>query len=213
MEDIVFKKEYQQGIFSYLNISQPPVTVSLPVTDSQAILYKYEFHNYIALAEYLMSHLEKYLLIRYSPYLLELSFINVIAEVNWKYELLSSDRLGLGVDKGFLGVEEISTEASTSSLCRVLKLLPLTMLPEDTFGDGVSWIRIFGLKSDRETALKMFLQSDGQPVLSDFLQKGEVFVHIINSKEEGFYNSSLIKSKDDIEQIVYSFSAVIDPNN
>ena len=142
-----------------------------------------------------------------------MSFINVIAEVNWKYELLSSDRLGLGVDKGFLGVEEISTEASTSSLCRVLKLLPLTMLPEDTFGDAVSWISIFGLKSDRETALKMFLQSDGQPVLSDFLQKGEVFVHIINSKEEGFYNSSLIKSKDDIEQIVYSFSAVIDPNN
>jgi hypothetical protein len=184
MEDIVFKKEYQQGIFSYLNISQPPVIVSSPVTDSQAILYKYQFHNYIALAEYLMSHLDKYVLIRHSPYLSKLSFINVIAKVDWKYELLSSDRFGLGVDKGFLSIKEISTEVS--SLCRIIKLLPLSELPEDTFGDAVSWISIFGLKSDRETAIKTFMQSDSQPVLSDFLQKGEVFVHSINSKEEGF---------------------------
>jgi hypothetical protein len=208
---MLFKKEYHQGVFSYLNILQPPVTAFSPLVGVEPVLYNYEFRTHIALAEYLMSHLDKYMLIRFSPYLSKLPFINIIETINWKYELLASDRLGLGVDKGFLNVKELSKEAN--SLCAVDNLLPLTTLPEDTFGDAVSWISIFGLKSDKETALKAFLQSVGQPHLTHFLQKGEVFVHIINSKEEGFYHSMLIKSAEDIEEKIYAFQTIIDPNN
>lgn len=211
MEDIVFKKEYQHGLHSYLNVSQPYFAVDIAQNQNKGILYNFQFHNYVALAEYLMSHLNKYVVIRYSPYLSELPFLNEVSRINWKYVLVSNDQAGLGVDKGLLNIKEFSEEEA--QLCFVRKLLPLAELPEDTFGDMVSWISIFGLKSDRETALKTFLQSVTQPVLSDFLQKGEMFAHLINSKEEGFYNSLLIKSRDDIEQVLYSFSAVIDPNN
>lgn len=211
MEDIVFKKDCQQGLYSYLNILQPPIISASPVGGTEAILYNYQFHNYIALAEYLTAHLEKYILIRYSPYLLTLPFLKTIETTSWKYIILSNDQYGLGIDKGFLNVKELSEE--DVQLCTASKLLPLTELPEDTFGDAISWITIFGLKDNRTTALESFLQSSDTPVLSDFLQKDEVFVHVVNSKEEGYYNSLLIESNDDIEQDLYAFQTVLDPNN
>jgi hypothetical protein len=158
-----------------------------------------------------MAHLEKYVVIRYSPYLLKLPFLKAIETTSWKYTILSNDQYGLGVDKGFLNVKELSEEEV--QLCTVSKLLPLTELPEDTFGDAVSWITTFGLKDNRTIALRNFLQSPRLPDLSNFLQEGEMFVHIVNSKEEGYYNSLLIKSKDDIEQTLYAFQTVLDPNN
>lgn len=212
MEYLVFKKEYQHGLFNYLNVSMPyAATSALEGAGKEATLYKYQFHDYLALADYLTSHLEKYIIIRYSPYLSKLSFLNEIEITNWKYEMLSNDRFGLGVDKGFVNVEDLSKEAC--QLCNITKLLLLTELPEDTFGDTVSWVTIFGLNNNRITALRNFLQSSGPPDLSNFMEKGEVFVNVINSKEEGYYNCLLIKSTDNIEQKLYDFQNVLDPNN
>ncbi|HTN20729.1 MAG TPA: hypothetical protein VL125_09650 [Pelobium sp.] len=207
MQNLLFKKEHRQGIFSYLNTLQPPVTISLPLAGSGLILRSATFQNYIALAEYLMSDLKKYVVIRYSPSLLKLPIVKTIENVRWKYELLSDDHVGLGIDKGFLNTKEVN------SLCVVYSLLPLTGLPEDTFGDAVSWISIFGLKNGRETALKKFMCSDSQPNLFHFLQKEEIFIHITIGKEEGLYHSMLIKSAEEIEESISAFQTVINPNN
>jgi hypothetical protein len=212
MEHLVFKKEYQHGLFNYLNVSVPyRATSALTGAGKEGGLYKHQFHYYLALADYLMSHLEKYIIIRYSPYLSKLSFLREIETTHWKYEMVSDDRLGLGVDKGFVNAEDLSKEAC--QLCYISSLLLLSHLPEDTFGDTVSWVTIFGLNNNRITALRNFLQSPAPPDLSDFMEKGEVFVNVISSKEDAYYNSLLIKSTDDIEQELYSFQNILDPNN
>lgn len=207
MQDLLFKKEHHQRIFSYLNILQPAVTNSAPLVGSDPILRSATLQNYVALAEYLMSNLKKYVMIRYSPFLLELPLVKTIKTINWKYELLTSDQLGLGIDKGFLNTKEVN------SLCVADNLLLLTGLPEDTFGDAVSWISIFGLKNSRETALKKFMCSDSQPNLLHFLQKEEIFINITIGKEEGLYHSMLIKSAEEIEESISAFQTLINPNN
>lgn len=96
MEDIVFKKDYQEGLYSYWNVSQPPITSASPVAVAEVILSGYQLHNYIALAEYSTVNLEKHFIIGYSPYLLKLPFLKVIGAVSWKYVMLANDQYGLG---------------------------------------------------------------------------------------------------------------------
>ena len=211
MQEINFKKEFRQGLLTYLHVSQPYTTLAQPIAGKDEILYNEQLHIYIALAEYITSHLQKFVIIKFSPYLSKLSFLTWMGTINWKYIVLANDQFGLGIDKGFVNVDENSGELI--QLCSLRNLLLLTEVPEDTFGDATSSLTIFGLNDDRINALEILMQSPQQPLLSEFLQQEEIFIHINCSKETGYYNSLLIKSKEDIEQKLFSFETVIAPDN
>lgn len=211
MEKVSFKKEHQHHLYHYLNVLIPYSDTSAPTIRIEKELYSYQFHYYIALAEFLTEHLNKYVILRISPYLANQSFIKEVETVNWKYLLLANDYEGLGIDNGFINIRETSDEEH--ALFSVGSLLSLRELPEDTFGDKVSNVSVFGLTSNSVSDLQHFLHSAKQPDLSEFLQKGDLFINIISSKQMGYYHSMLIKSNDDIETELDAFQNVIAPDN
>src|SRR5690606_31026833 len=99
----------------------------------------------------------------------------------WKYEVVSSDFYGTGVDKGFTSISEDAhgiNEFEQSLLFSINKLDKLKDLPEDAFGDTVSHVSVFGLSEARSADLLPFLQTSNSPDLSLFLQNNELFIHI-----------------------------------
>jgi hypothetical protein len=123
--------------------------------------------------------------------------------------VLANDFDGLGVDRGFINIQE----QQSYILFPIDSLSKLKDWPEDTFGDAYSTISIFGLKEDRKHALIAFLQTLENPQLKDFLQNGELFIDMVIGKEYGFFNSFLIKSKEEIGEEITAFENIVDSSN
>ncbi|SJZ85658.1 hypothetical protein SAMN04488132_105110 [Sediminibacterium ginsengisoli] len=211
MQDIIFKKQVVHGIFHYIHVSPFSKTEEITQSKAQEILYKQKLHAFLGLGEFLTENLNKYILIRKSPSLLDVPFLKASITTDWKYLLLSSDKNGLGVDHGFMSAHEFI--GGISQLFGLESLLSLCDLPEDTFGDNYSYVTVFGLAGNTLQHLEALLQSNKQPELSKFLMPNEVFYHMKIGKSNWAHDSLLVKSREDIEGKLSAYFNIINPNN
>lgn len=210
--NLLFKKDLKDDLFSWLYVSGHSINdISgndiLNVTKSKE--YENRFHDSLDLAGFLAACLEKHILMRFSPFLSKL--FEDVQWVPWKYEILSNDMYGTGIDKGFVSEEE--HESEQEALFVTDKFDELKSLPEDTFGDSFSHITIFGLNTGRKDDLRLFLQASDTPDLSMFLQPKELFIHIIYGKDYSYLDLVLIKSKIDIQDDITAFRNATNAGN
>lgn len=208
---VSFRKEMKQGIFYYVNTLQPSITAQMHNAGIQKELYRYQFHYFLALAQYLTECHKRYVLMKYSPNLSKQPFIANLKFTKWKYAILNNDMEGLGIDKGFINIEKNSEEQAVFFLMDTL--FHLEKLPEDNFGESTSEVSLFGLAGNKTSDLGDYLQADIQPELSNFLTTKELFIHFAVSKAMGYYHSFLIKSVEDIEERINAFQYVLAPDN
>lgn len=215
MEEMTFKKIAAAGIFSYLHIDnqhyQSPASfesnfLNFPVTRavdrhiSSAI-----FQYYLSVIEYCTGSLQKYCVV--SPSLaLQVMPIYKVGPVPWRYELLADDQNGIGIDNGFIEA------APGLHLFGVKSFLQLNGISEDIFGEEVYSCSLLGLHT-KSTDVLSVLMSTTNPHLPSLLQPGEIFVHVTVSKEIGYYNAMLIKTRHEIDTTLRSFFNILDPNN
>lgn len=224
--DISFKKDYKENIFSYLYVSGHQGVVALEKkyveigkAAAQSSLSQRGLGFYLAFASFLTAHLQKYVLIRYSPFIKNHPSIEEYYSANWKYQVLANDFDGFGVDKGFIealdehNIIDDRIHEQKQVLFALKDLKVMKDWPEDTFGDHSSTITIFGLKEDRKTALVVFLQAQDQPSISQFLYSGELLMNISYGKDFGFFDSFLVKSKEDIEHKIAEFKNIVNAGN
>lgn len=211
MQQLNFTKQHQQGLFSYLNLVHPYATTAHPLTGLRKELYRYQFHQYLALAAFLTEQLDTFIILKASPYTKKVMADHRSCRSNWQYHFIANDFDGMGIDRGFVRIS--GHEEEQPLLSQMEMLLSLREFPEDSFGDNVSHISIFGLVQNRWNDLKTFLQQEHPPVLNGFLQQEELFMNILVSKAEGYYHALLIKSPSDIEYRMNAFQNVIAPDN
>ena len=210
MNSFTFSKQ-QQGLFSYVDIVRPNATVRNPLIGLTKELYSYHLNQYLSLAEYLLSGLAKFVMLKATPYIKQAISTDVSCLSNWNYYFLANDFNGLGIDKGFIDTNVYGMQQQY--LTMINDLTALKQIPEDNLGDNVSHISFFGLIGHDFNDLKNFLQAEKSPALGDFLQEGELFINILVSKEEGYCHAMLIKSSTDIEDKLDAFQNVIASDN
>lgn len=181
MADIAFKKELKNGLYNYLHVSNPYADAAMPDAETAGVLYNGRFHHYISLAVFLTPHLKNYVLAKSSPFLMQHPFVQNAEAISWTYEVLADDYYGLGVDKDFINLGEHGEQPFL--LFYTDDLLPLACLPEDTFGDKVSYCSIFSLKNNRHGHLKKFMQATAPPDVAAILQEGELFSTLIAARK------------------------------
>ena len=206
-----FAKNCDEGLYSFLDIERPAVTVQDPLAGFEKELYAYRLSQSLSLAEYLLKGLGKYIFIKASPYTREMFTASTPCLSKWHYHLTANDFDGAGIDKAFHRASEIETDQSL--LSRVDTLLSLKDFPEDSFGDKLSQLSVFGLFENRWNDLREIVQQEQPPALQDFLRHGELFIHIIVSKTEGFFHAMLIKTRENIENSIQEFQNVIASDN
>ncbi|QEM07072.1 hypothetical protein DIU31_027510 [Mucilaginibacter rubeus] len=197
--NITFNQTSGEGLNNYLFVKQT-------ATDHRTTQYYKHLHYYLSLAKKLMSGLNCYVLIRYSPFLAEV--LPVIYTTDWHYNLQSDDFQGLGTDLGFSLSHRLSNGnvVKEQSVYFPLKdLLTLQSFPEDTFGDTSSSITIFALKSGSEQDLHSFLGTKRIPYLPELLLESELFIHILCGKCSGFYDTISIKS---VQSIAHNINVI-----
>ena len=186
--EIRFKRLFSEGLINYLFVRQSD-------DKPQMKTYYENFHDYLSLANGLISGLSCYILTRYSPFLKE-----VLPEVwltDWHYNVISDDFRGLGTDLGFSLYHRLKNGNSVkeqSAFFPLKNMLKLESFPEDTFGDKSSHVTIFALKAGTEKDIRLFLSNKNAPYLPELLMEKELFIHISCGKSSGYYDTVLIKS-------------------
>ena len=166
-----------------------------------------EFNLLLSLAAFLVAPKEKYALVRNSPDA-DLLFANTEKiSSRWRYEVISNDFDGNGVDKGFVCTESAYSAYQISSPYLIEKL------PEDVLEEEFSNVTIFGLKRGSAPRLNNFLTSLNIASLSDFMQEDEVFLNVRCGKSNGYFNSLLLKSKIDMQEQITEYENTTDAGN
>ncbi|WP_347156650.1 hypothetical protein [Pontibacter chitinilyticus] len=172
---------------------------------SQLASSQERLHHYLDQADELLQAHTTYCLLRYTPELAAKSFTDHILPSNWIYEVISNDFTGLGIDKGFTGSQPggNNQDVQNGLLFRLDSLQQLKELPEDLFGDFASHVTFVGLKPDRAQSLEQFLASgEARPELGTLLQEQDRFFHITVGKEQGYYDTLLIKAGQKLDAAV-----------
>lgn len=212
--NIPFKKTFQNSLYSYLHVSghkcrneieckeeykDEYLGKSLPSYESQKFN---EINSYLHCSCFLMSNLEKY----------AISALNDLTKdyelIKWRYEVLANDFNGVGVDKGF---KELTFYNATYPAKGFFFPFIETVHVSPAF--DFTEISIFGMKEERKDDLLHFLRKKEMPHLEDFLKEGEIFIHVVQGKEYGYFNAFLIKSKHDIDEHLVQFFNAIDAGN
>src|SRR5579875_2205939 len=131
-----FAKNCNEGLYTFLDIERPAMTVQDPLAGFEKELYTYRLSQSISLAEYLLKDLAKFILIKASPYTRQMFTASSPRLSKWHYRLSANDFDGAGIDTGFHTASDIETDQSL--LSRVDTLLSLKDFPEDSFGDKLS---------------------------------------------------------------------------
>lgn len=224
MDKLIFKKEHKDGLYSFLHIDNSSYG-SMAALENHIghpfrkgisdLVYMEAFYNYLALAEFLSEKRNKYCLAAFYPEKNNTGLMEV-SNTPWSYGMLSDDKNGLGIDKGFVSSEENLMDEGNSNEQRLYTLesfLSLSRLPEGTLGEAVSQCSLFGIRNERTATLQHALQSAHKPKLEKLLEEDDVFLHIVAAKEIGYYNTILIRSVKDIEVDIHAFQNVLDPRN
>ncbi|GAB3832193.1 hypothetical protein GCM10028895_49570 [Pontibacter rugosus] len=131
--------------------------------------------------------------------------------VAWKYDVVANDTEGVGVDKGFVPVEAPysalhSDQGSASLLFRVPDLRLLLQLTEDALGDVGSHVTVLALQQEDE-ALVDKLKGNHAPQLTGLLQGEDLLVNVVVGKEQGYYDTFLLKSQESMEEALFRLTS------
>lgn len=132
--------------------------------------------------------------------------------IGWKYHLIANDTEGMGVDKGFVPVQAsyspLENEQGQAMLLSQLPDLPtLLELSEDLLGDVASHITILALEEDDTNNILSLQKKEVPPQLESILGQGDLFINITIGKEEGYYDTFLVKAGEDVEEIILRYNA------
>ena len=155
------------------------------------------FSSILILQAFFTAQLKRYVLLNYSPVSEFHYSFKEVTFVKWQYEFLSDDNAGMGTDHGF--VSTIKKQNRSSVLAPIGNLRALSCLPEALFLDASTDITLFGLLDGRMEDLVKFMTGNEVPVVDKFLQKKELFIHLMCGKEYGHFNAIIIKSKHDLK--------------
>ena len=117
----------------------------------------------------------------------------------------------MGADHGF--VSTIKKQNRSSVLAPIENLRILTCLPEALFLDASTNITFFGLLDGRTEDLAKSMNGDEVPVVDKFLEKKELFIHLMCGKEYGDFNAIIIKSQHDLKDEIAAYQGVLDADN
>ena len=220
--NLIFKRQQSADCFTYLYVSGHRCDNPTECEDEfhqqylqHDITGNATYHRkllfYLDLADFFTAQLRRYVPLNYAPVSELQNAPKEVTFVKWQYELLSDDNAGMGVDHGF--VSTIKKQNPYSVLVPIENVQALTCLPEDIFRDTSTDITLFGLLDGRMEDLVKFMNSDEVPVVHKFLQKKEVFIHLMCGKEYGHFNAIIIKSKHDLKDEIAALQGVLDADN
>lgn len=218
--NLIFKRNKSHGCHSYIYISGHRCDNPIECQHEFHQLYQQEdiagnraYHRkllfYLDLAGFLTAQLKRYVIVGYSPVS---EFGNLFPETNfikWRYEMLSDDNLGMGVDHGFVS----TMRNGDSAIAPIESLRLITCLSEDLFPDTSTNVTVFGLSNGRIDDLVETLNGNEEPEVNKFLHGNEIFIHLMCGKEYGHFNGILIKSKRDLEEEIAAAQSVLDAGN
>lgn len=220
--NLIFKTHQSGDSFTYLYVSGHRCDNPIECEDEFQKQYLQDditgnatYHRkllfYLDLASFLTAQLKRYVLLNYSPVSEFQNSFKDLAFIKWQYEFLSDNNTGMGVDHGF--VSTTKNQNRSSVLAPIENLRILTCLPEALFLDASTNITLFGLLEERTEDLVKFMNGDEVPVVDNFLQKQEVFIHLKCGKEYGHFNAIIIKSNHDLKDEIAAYQGVLDADN
>lgn len=210
--NIKLKKYYKEGFYNYLHVSGhdcrnviecekefKEIYINSKTTTGSEIIS--EADSFLDLSYFLVAGLEKYALavIDYPPG-------NSIV-TKWKYELLADDFNGMGVDKGFVDIKSSKDKAMFFELPTRLHYT------NKTLWNSIFEISIFGLLKNKKKHLMDFIMQQKKPVLKNFLKDEEIFIQIVKRNGYGYFNAVLIKSKKELDDVIYGYFNTTDAGN
>lgn len=177
--------------------------------------YKKKLLFYLDLAAFFTAQLDRYVLLNFCPVSEFQQSFQATHFTNWKYEMESNDYSGLGVDHGFVCVENSHAKTNRGRYVAVpvISLRSLTLLSEDLFSEASTNVTVFGLMNGRTEQLMNFMDAVKVPLIEKFLQGPEIFIHLMCAKEYGHFNSIMIKSKHDLRDEIAACQNVLDAGN
>ena len=140
--ELFFKKYQQYTLYNYLYVSGHQAVLNLgenPISQqisSNNETYgkeggEEEFQTLLDLASFVTSGQELFALVKYSPLLDSISFIDDYEKVGWDYELLANDFDGMGVDKGFKSIPQQNQDKNqTHKHTKEVVVFPVKSLQE-----------------------------------------------------------------------------------
>lgn len=219
--NLIFKTQQIGDSFTYLYVSGHRCDNPIECEDEfqkqylqQDVAGDATYHRkllfYLDLAGFFTAQLKRYVLLNYSPVSEFQNSFQDVTFVKWQYEFLSDDNAGLGADNGFVSTRK---KSHSSVLAPIENLRSLTCLPEALFPDASTDITLFGLMEGRMEDLVKFMNHAEVPVVDQFLQKKELFIHLMCGKEYGHFNAIIIKSKHDLKDEIAAYQGVLDADN
>ena len=131
--------------------------------------------------------------------------------IRWKYDVIANDTEGLGVDKEFVPVEAPYSplhhdQGQANLLFQVSDPSLLLNLSEDALGDVDIHITVLGLQQETGAVVEKLKESQ-VPQLPKLLEPGDLFIHIVVGKEQGYYDAILIKAQSSMEEALNRLSS------
>lgn len=197
IQSLQFTKQIVQGMYSYLNIEKPN-TDGGHTAEQRAIAHRAHLDKYLSLTRLLTPGRDNFVIIRRSPHALTAVSAQYSYASDWYYGFIADDFNGMGVDKGFVKVDDHTRQYL---LAYMGDLMSLKSFPEDSLGENYSQITIFALAPGRWVDLRVEMQKLHPPSLREFLRDTERFINILVGKEEGYHHAMLVRSKADIKEL------------
>ncbi|MCC9137529.1 hypothetical protein ACFSKU_15490 [Pontibacter silvestris] len=202
-------KHYREGnLYCYLSII-PPVLSKTDKNDGGN--YRARFKRYIGWATSLSEGKRLWVIMRETPESVERFRQFKPERIQWKYDVVTNDAEGMGVDKGFKPMEAPysplhSDQGWASLLLPIPELKLLESLSEDALGDVDSHVTILALQSEAQDALDL-LKANAIPPITRMLGADDLFFNIIVGKEQGFYDCFLVKAERSISASLLHLSS------
>lgn len=223
MEELLFKKIFRDGLFTYISIGTETYYslssfetgwLSYPnvkAIDSKVI--QNTFYQYLALAQYCCEYLDKFCITSTNLVGVDMDPAGYLGQSLWKYELLADDFNGLGIDKGFVQTRFNANDPLPHAVIQLESFMDLTNFPSDIFGEVRNCCTLLGLKASGKSQLLDFLNSKEAPSIHQFLRPGELLIHAVVGKQVGYYNALLIRSALDLDERFEAFFNILNPDN
>lgn len=205
-------KTYREGkVYCYLGIAPPSSQDGvLPGGDGNKTEdNSNRLGKYLRWATSLTEGRKQWVIIRETPEAAQHFNHLYPVRVNWKYDVVTNDTEGMGIDKGFVPVEKPFSQlhhdqGPANILFQLPDLMSLQSLSEDAFGDVDSHITILATEIEESNIVKLF-NSRSAPHVGNIMGAEGFFINVVVGKEQGFYDSLLVKSGANRERKFNSF--------
>ncbi|PRY13831.1 hypothetical protein CLV24_105201 [Pontibacter ummariensis] len=208
-----FKTYREEALYCYLSAVSPPFVQNVPRDDSRGSSgdSRKKLEQYLSKAADLSEGKNLWVMIRETPESARQFGHLQPLRIAWKYDVVANDIEGVGIDKGFVPVEAPYSplhgeQGQASLLFQVPDLMLLLRLTEDALGDVDSHVTVLALQQEEET-FKEVLMGSRAPQLPAMLGDGDLFINIAVGKEQGYYDTFLLKARSNMENPLLSLTS------